>query len=202
MNRTLLVAAPLAMTAYGLTRIIGRLDGHYGPGADWQLAHLFGLAGMLLFIPIVLGLRPLTRTAGTPVTAITLAGLATTIVQFAADMILAVAATDRDHLKTLQHQFTDQPGIQLAFYDIGPMLFFLGIVTLAALTAAAGHLPWWSPALMLIAVLLPAADLNLMPLTGLLMLAALVPLTRAHPTGGQRPGPSPHPSHAATRTPG
>ncbi|HWS37884.1 MAG TPA: hypothetical protein VN408_34765 [Actinoplanes sp.] len=45
MTRTALLAAPLAMTAYGITRIIGRLDGHYGPGPDWQLAHLFGRRG-------------------------------------------------------------------------------------------------------------------------------------------------------------
>ncbi|GAA1655630.1 hypothetical protein [Actinoplanes couchii] len=178
MTRIAFLAAPLAMTGYGITRIIGRLDDNYGPGADWQIAHAFGLAGMLLFIPVILTMRPLMRTAATPVTAITLTGLATTIVQFSADMILALAATDRTDLKTLQHQFADLPGVQLAVYDVGPMLFFLGIATIAALTAAAGNLPWWSPALMLTAVLLPVADLNLMPLTGLLILAALHPLTR------------------------
>ncbi|SDS93036.1 hypothetical protein [Actinoplanes derwentensis] len=176
MTRIALLAAPLAMTAYGVTRIIGRLDGHYGPGFDWQLAHLFGLAGMLLFIPIILALRPLMRTGRTLLTGITLLGLATTIVQFSADMILGLAAADRDELKTLQHGFSDIPGVRLAFYDVGPILFFLGIVAIAALTAAAGNLPWWSPAIMLVAVLLPLVDLNLMPLTGLLMLAALHPL--------------------------
>jgi hypothetical protein len=170
------IAAPLAMTAYGITRIVGRLDGDYGPGADWQLAHLFGLAGMILFIPVILTLRHHITAGRNLVTAITLLGLTTTVVQFSADMLLALAATDRDDLRRLQHEFADIPGVQPAVYDIGPLLFFLGIVTMAALTARTRNLPWWSPATMLIAVLLPAIDLNLMPLTGLLMLTALLPL--------------------------
>ncbi|MFD1372833.1 hypothetical protein [Actinoplanes sichuanensis] len=176
MTRLPLVAAPLAMTAYGITRIIGRLDGEYGPGADWQIAHLLGLTGMILFIPVILTLRRHITTGRNLITAITLLGLTTTVIQFTADMLLALAATDRDSLRRLQHQLTDIPGIQAAIYDIGPLLFFLGIVAMAALAARTRNLPWWSPATMLIAVLLPTIDLNLMPLTGLLMLAALHPL--------------------------
>jgi hypothetical protein len=189
MNRLVLLAAPLAMTAYGITRIIGKLDGHYGPGPDWQLAHLFGLAGMLLFVPVVLALRDLLPTGGlrNAVTGITLTGLAASIIQFSADMILALAATDRTELKTLQRDFSDLPGVQLAVYDLGPLLFFLGIVAMAALTARAHHLPWWSPAVMLVAVVLPAVDLNLMPLTGLLMLAALLPLKTPEPSRPHTP---------------
>jgi hypothetical protein len=189
MNRFVLLAAPLAMTAYGITRIIGKLDGHYGPGADWQLAHLFGLAGMLLFVPVVLALRdPLPSGAlRNAVTGITLTGLAATIIQFSADMLLALAAADRTELQTLQRDFSDLPGVRLAVYDLGPLLFFLGIVAMATLTARARHLPRWSPAVMLVAVILPAADLNLMPLTGLLMLAALLPLKTPAPSEPRTP---------------
>ncbi|GAA0450765.1 hypothetical protein Aca07nite_55010 [Actinoplanes capillaceus] len=177
MTRAALLLGPLAMTAYGITRIIGRLDDQYGPGADWQLAHLFGLAGMLLFIPIIRHLRAHTRPGPLreTVTAATLLGLAASIIQFSADITQAAIAADRTELRSLQHGFTDLPGVQLAIYDIGPQLFFIGIVILAALTEP---LPWWSPVLLLTAVLLAAVDLNLLPLTGLLMLAALHPLTR------------------------
>ncbi|WP_433797006.1 hypothetical protein [Actinoplanes sp. CA-252034] len=215
LTKTALVAAPLAMTAYGIARILGRIDGHYGPGPDWQIAHLLGLTGMVLFIPVVLALRRHATTGQTPATghtvtdgrttgrtvttgrtdrtdglavgrtlvttvtvtaAVTLLGLTATIVQFSADMLLAVAATDRDDLRRLQHDFSDIPGIQPAVYDFGPLLFFVGIVVMAALATRTRSLPRWSPALMLVAVLLPTADLNLMPATGLLMLAALWPL--------------------------
>lgn len=177
MTRAALLLGPLAMTAYGITRIIGKLDDRYGPGPDWQLAHLFGLAGMLLFIPIIRHLRAHTRPGPLreTVTTATLLGLATSIVQFTADITTAALADDRADMTRLQHDFTDLPGIQLAIYDIGPQLFFIGIVILAALTKT---LPWWSPVLLLTAVLLAAADLNLLPITGLLMLAALHPLTR------------------------
>ncbi|MEU4163637.1 hypothetical protein [Actinoplanes sp. NPDC026670] len=176
MTKLPLVAAPLAMTAYGITRIIGRLDGRYGPGPDWQIAHLLGLTGMILFIPVILTLRRHITTGRNLVTAITLLGLTTTVIQFTADILLALAATDRDALRRLQQQVTDIPGAQLAIYDAGPLLFFLGIVAMATLAAITRNLTWWSPATMLIAVVLPAVDLNLMPLTGLLMLAALHPL--------------------------
>lgn len=178
MTRFALLAAPLAMTAYGITRIIGRLDGDYGPGADWQIAHLFGLAGMLLFVPVVLALRALIpgTVARNALTGVALVGLAASVVQFSADILLALAAADRTELRTLQGDFSGLPGVQLAVYDAGPLLFFLGIVAMATLTATARHLPWWSPVVMLVAVVLPAVDLNLMPLTGLLMLAALLPL--------------------------
>jgi hypothetical protein len=184
MTKPALLTAPLAMTAYGITRIIGRLDGEYGPGADWQIAHLLGLTGMILFIPVILTLRHHLTAGRNTVTAITLLGLTTTVIQFSADILLALAATDHDDLRRLQHEVTDIPGIQPAIYDIGPLLFFLGIVAMATLATRNHHLPWWSPATMLIAVLLPAIDLNLMPLTGLLMLAALHPLhtTTAQPT--------------------
>lgn len=171
-----LLAAPLAMTAYGIARIIGRLDGHYGPGPDWQIAHLLGLAGMILFVPVILGLRRQLGTGRNLVTGITLIGLATTVVQFGADMLLALAATDRDDLRRLQQDFAALPAVQPTVYDVGPLLFFLGIVAMATMAAISHRLPWWSPATMLVAVLLPVADLNLMPLTGLLMLAALLPL--------------------------
>jgi hypothetical protein len=200
MTRFALLAAPLAMTAYGITRIIGRLDGDYGPGADWQIAHLFGLAGMLLFVPVVLALRALIpgTAARNALTTVTLAGLAASVVQFSADMLLALASADRPELRTRQQEFSDLPGVQLAVYDAGPLLFFLGIVAMATLAATARHLPWWSPAVMLVAVILPAADLNLMPLTGLLMLAALHPLRQT-----QTPRESHTPAHRApaARTP-
>src|SRR5436190_1455287 len=84
-TRFALIAAPLAMTGYGITRYIGKLDDSYGPGLDWQVAHFIGLAG---------------------------------------------------------------------------------------------RAPWWSPVALLVGVLLAPVNLDLMPLTGLLMLVALLPIRR------------------------
>ncbi|HEX5512303.1 MAG TPA: hypothetical protein VFX41_11350 [Actinomycetales bacterium] len=179
--RSLLLAAPLLITAYGILRLAGRADGHYGPGLDWQLAHLAGLAGMLLFVPAILmlgGLLPASPRRSITV-GVTLVGLACFAVQFGADIVVGLMAADRAEMAALSARFGDIPGVTVAFYAVGPQLFFVGICVLAALLAAAKRVPWWSPALMLIGVVLPLATLDLLPLTGLLMLVALQPAVAA-----------------------
>lgn len=173
-----LVAGPLALSGYGVARTIGRLDDVYGPGFDWQLAHVLGLAGFLLFVPLVLGLRALVPAGAVRDVAVgaTLLGLAASVVQFGADIVLAFMAADKEELRSLQQDFAALPGVRPAIYDVGPLFFFAGIVVVAALAARAGRLPWWSPVALLVAVLLPPVNLDLMPLAGLLMLVALLPL--------------------------
>ncbi|WP_157641272.1 hypothetical protein [Longispora albida] len=181
LTRTALIAAPLAIVAYGVTRSLGKMDGHYGPGFDWQLAHIFALAGMVLFLPVVLLMRRLAKPglARECVTGVTLAGLGAAIVQFGADIVQAFLAEDQADLKRLQHEFMDLPGVELAFYQVGPQLFFLGLVVLAAFLAVARRVPAWSPVLILAGVLLVPVNLTFIIGTGLLMLVALLPLARA-----------------------
>ncbi|GIG87913.1 hypothetical protein Pen02_28490 [Plantactinospora endophytica] len=168
------------MIGYGVVRYVGRLDDVYGPGLDWQLAHFLGLAGFLLFVPLVLGLRTLLPGGVVRESAVgaTLVGLATCVVQFGVDIVQAFVATDREELRSLQHEFSGLPGVRAAIYDVGPLFFFVGIVLVAVLAARAGRLPWWSPVVLLVGVLLPSVDLDLMPFGGLLMLLALLPLRR------------------------
>ncbi|MFC3499514.1 hypothetical protein ACFOOK_00670 [Micromonospora krabiensis] len=172
-----LIAGPLALSGYGVARLIGRLDDAYGPGLDWQVAHVLGLAGFLLFVPLVLALRTLTRSGPVRELAIgaTLLGLAATVIQFGADIVLAAMAADKEELRDLQGDFSALPGLRPVVYDVGPLLFFVGIVVVAVLAARARRLPWWSPVVLLVAVLLPPVNLDLMPLAGLLMLVALLP---------------------------
>ncbi|MGW1056755.1 hypothetical protein [Micromonospora rubida] len=175
-----LIAGPLALGGYGVARNIGKLDNVYGPGFDWQLAHFLGLAGFLLFVPLVLGLRTLLPSGTVREVAIgaTLLGLATSIVQFGADIVEAFMAADKEELRSLQHRFSGLPGVQPAIYDFGPLFFFVGIVVVAVLATKAGRLPWWSPVVLFLGVLLPLLNLDLMPLAGLMMLVALLPLRR------------------------
>ena len=173
-----LIAAPLALSGYGVVRYLGRLDGRYGPGADWQFAHFLGLAGFLLFAWLILGLR--SRLPAGPirevVVATTLAGLAASVVQFGTDIVQGFLAADKPELTRLQHQFHDLPGVRPVVYDVGPVLFYVGLVAIAVLAARARLLPWWSPVVVLVALLLPPISLDLMPVTGLLTLVALLPL--------------------------
>ncbi|MFI0791620.1 hypothetical protein ACH4OY_02800 [Micromonospora rubida] len=178
--RFALIAGPLALGGYGVARNIGKLDNVYGPGFDWQLAHFLGLAGFLLFVPLVLGLRTLLPAGTVREVAVgaTLLGLATSMVQFGVDIVQAFMAADKEELRSLQHDFSGLPGVRPAIYDVGPLFFFVGIVVVAVLAARAGRLPWWSPVVLFVGVLLPLVSLDLMPLAGLLMLVALLPLRR------------------------
>lgn len=177
---TLLVSAPLCIFGYGVLRLVGRADGDYGPGIDWQAAHIVGLIGMVLFIPAVLGLgRMLAPDAWRTATVVaTIIGLAATIVQFGADIAFAAQAADKAEMSSLSHDFSAVPGVRIAFYMVGPQLFFLGLVVLAALLAQSRKLPWWSPVLLLVSVLLPVLTLDLMPIAGLGLLVALFPLVQ------------------------
>ncbi|MFC9893642.1 hypothetical protein ACFVMC_08105 [Nocardia sp. NPDC127579] len=184
----LLLSAPLCLAGYGVIRLAGRADGHYGPGPDWQAAHLFGLLGMVLFIPVVrnLGreLPPGPWRTGT--LALTLIGLAATIVQFTADISFAALATTKADMSRMSGQFSDIPGVRPAFYTVGPQLFFLGLVTLTVLLALRGLLPKWSPPLVLAGILVSAVNLDFLPLTGAAILLALLPL--AEPAVVERVG--------------
>lgn len=171
------LAGPGGIVAYGLVRLWARSDGVYGPGLDWQAAHLVALAGMVCFVPGVLALSRLLPQSPwrTGVVAATLVGLAATIVQFGADIVEGLLAEDRAEMSRLGADFKDIPGVEVAFYDVVPQLFFLGLLVLAGMLAARRLLPWWSVPLLLVGIVLPALTLDLLPIGGLFMALALAP---------------------------
>ncbi|MBQ0978459.1 hypothetical protein [Micromonospora sp. M61] len=171
------IAGPVGIAAYGLVRLWGRSDGVYGPGLDWQAAHLVGLAGMVCFVPAVLALAGLLPRSPwrTGVVALTMVGLAATMVQFGADIVEGLLAADRAEMSALGADFKDIPGIEVAFYDVVPQFFFLGLVVLAGMLVARRRLPWWSVPLLVVGIVAPAVTLNLLPVGGLCMLAAFAP---------------------------
>lgn len=171
------VAGPVGIVAYGLIRLWGRSDDVYGPGLDWQAAHLAGLAGMVFFVPAVLALSRLLPRGRwrTGVVGLTLVGLAATMVQFGADIVEGLLAADRAEMSALGRDFKDIPGVEFAFYDVVPQVFFLGLLVLTGMLAARRLVPWWSVPLLLAGIVLPVVTLDLLPVGGLLMLAAFAP---------------------------
>ncbi|QFY05380.1 hypothetical protein GBF35_00595 [Nonomuraea phyllanthi] len=174
------VAAPLLMLAYGIIRLVGRMDGVYGPGLDWQAAHLANLAGLILFVPLVLAIRRLLAPGWVreAVVVVSLVGAATSIVQFVADIVEGLLAADKAGMRELSAQFHSMPGVDLAFYQVGPQLLYIGMIALTAMLARERTLPWWSVAVVLVSSLLPLATLNLIPVSAAGYLVALVPLWR------------------------
>jgi hypothetical protein len=178
--RLAVVAAPLCMLTYGVVRLVGRMDGTYGPGVDWQIAHLANLAGLVLLVFLVFGIRRLLAPgAGRAVlTIVTLVGAATSIVQFVADIVEGLLAADKAGMRELNRQFHALPGVDLAFYQVGPQLLYVGMIALTALLARERTLPRWSVAVVLVSSLLPLVTLDLLPLGAIGYLVALVPLWR------------------------
>ncbi|WP_219469649.1 hypothetical protein [Nonomuraea rhizosphaerae] len=174
------VAAPLLMLAYGVIRLVGRMDGVYGPGLDWQAAHWANLAGLVLFVFLVMGIRRLLApgVGREAVVAVTLIGAATSIVQFVADIVWGLLAADKAGMRELSGQFHDLPGVDLAFYQVGPQLLYVGVVVLTGMLAYRGLLPWWSVGLVLVSSLLPVVTLDLLPVAAAGYLVALLPLRR------------------------
>lgn len=161
-----------------MIRLFGLADGHYGPGVDWQAAHIVGLVGIVLFIPAVLGMERMLPQGNwrTGTVIVTLVGLATTIVQFGADIVFALQAENEADMSRLSHDFSAIPGVRLTFYMVGPPLFFLGLIVLSVLLVRAGRLPWWSPVVLAFSTVLPMLTLDLIPLAGLGILASVLPL--------------------------
>ncbi|MGH3712270.1 MAG: hypothetical protein ACRDT4_02240 [Micromonosporaceae bacterium] len=177
-TQVFLIAAPLCFFGYGVIRFAGRLDHVYGPGLDWQAAHLVNLVGLVLFVPAVFGLRRMLPAGWgrEAAVALTLIGVATSIVQFVADIVFGLLADDKAGMRELSGQFSSVPGVRLTFYTVGPPLMYVGIVALVVMLARIGKLPWWSTAVVTAGVVLPLITLDLIPVAALCFLAGLAPL--------------------------
>lgn len=178
LTRVALVAAPACLFGYGVLRIAGRLHDPYGPGPWWQAAHLAAIAGTVLFVPAVSGLRRLLPPGPLrgSIVAVTMVGLVASVVQYAVDVVSSVGAADHAALSARTQAFQSLPGANLAIYQVGPPLLYVGLVAIAGLLAANGRLRWWQAALVLVGALLPVASLDLLPVAAVLLLGGFARL--------------------------
>ncbi|MGW4893277.1 hypothetical protein ACWEQL_13580 [Kitasatospora sp. NPDC004240] len=176
------VGGPALMGLYGGIRL---LDGSREPGAGWLVGHALMFVGLLLFGVVLAalhrGLRPrgvAGRIGAGAVAGAAFAGLAASLVQIGIDLYVGAVAVD----KADQHRMFDvvqsKPGVLPAFYSVGPLLFYVGLLALLVAAAAgrARTLRWWSPVLVLVGTAMTAADLALIPVAAVLHLVALAPL--------------------------
>ena len=183
MNKILLTA-PALLVAYGIVRLIDGIDGSHGPGLAWTVGHMFMLLGFLLYAVVLVHLRGLVRRprwlASIAMTA-GLIGVLAFVRVIVIDLIVGFRAADRPEMSRIGDEYNRWPG-NLGIYDlaytIGPVLFLLGLLTLAILLVRAHRLPVWSPVLLVLGFVVITVNLDLMPLGGALLLAAIVPLTR------------------------
>ncbi|MEU9042008.1 MULTISPECIES: hypothetical protein [unclassified Kitasatospora] len=178
------VGAPALMALYGGIRLV---PGSREPGLGWTAGHTAMLAGLLLFAPVFLALRRQLAPRGTAgriaagtALGAAFAGLLCSLVQIGIDLVVGLAAADKGEQSRLFGRVQDVPGVLPAVYQVGPLLFYVGL--LALLTAAAAGrsraLRWWSPVLVLLGTLASGADLAFIPLAAACYLVALAPLVR------------------------
>jgi hypothetical protein len=167
------VAAPLLLGGYGVVRLLT----DHGPGVGWTAGHLLFLAGLVLFVPVLLTLGD--RPGAAPiVAAVGLLGVAASVAQVMIDIVAGLVASNRAGMDALYHQVQFVPGLLPAVYVVGPALFYLCLITLAVLNRA--ELGWWSPVLLIVGAGLTALSLNVIPVAAVCFLFALGPYGVRH----------------------
>ncbi|RSM56694.1 hypothetical protein DMB66_33120 [Actinoplanes sp. ATCC 53533] len=182
-TRLAVIAAPTLTVAYGLIRLLDGLDGAHGPGLLWTVGHLAFFAALILFVRVLLTARRMAG-GGAVATAAAVAGVAGVccgLVQIGIDIVVGVVAADRAAMGRMFSDVQEVPGVAFVVYGPGPALFYLGLIALVGHLAAVRTVPVWAPVLLVLGVGVTLAGLDLLPLGGLLMLAALAPLARRRP---------------------
>ncbi|MEU9074938.1 hypothetical protein ACFYUY_16175 [Kitasatospora sp. NPDC004745] len=178
------VAAPALMALYGGIRLV---PGSRAPGLGWTAGHTAMFAGLLLFAPVLVALRGLLaprsaagRAAAGAALGTAFAGLACSLVQIGIDLYVGVVAADKADQSRLFDRVQGVPGVLPLVYQVGPLLFYVGLLALLVAAAAgpARALRWWSPVLMLVGTAASGVDLALIPVAAVCYLAALAPLVR------------------------
>jgi hypothetical protein len=179
-SRFAFIAAPLLVLAYGVIRILDGLDGSRGPGIAWTTGHLAFIAALLLFVPIFWRLRHMAGGAAlaTVSAAVGTVGIAALVTQFAIDIVIGFMAADHDAMSPLFDQVQAVPGVQLALYDAGPYLFYVAQLVLVVHLAVVKVVKIWTPALVLVDLMLPLIDKDLIPVGAIFLLVSFWPLAR------------------------
>ncbi|MFC5721792.1 hypothetical protein ACFP1Z_16595 [Streptomyces gamaensis] len=183
-GRAACVAGPACLTAYGLIRLT---DQEHGPGSAWTLGHLAMLTGVLAFIPVFLtlhraaarGTGPAGRAVAGAGALLGLYGTAAVTVQSAIDLDVGFRAADRAGMDELFQEVQSDALVKAEVYSVGPLLFYIGLVLLTAQLAVQRRAAAWRPVAVVAGIAAAGASLDLMPVAGLLFLAALGALGRA-----------------------
>ncbi|MEV1022256.1 hypothetical protein [Streptomyces sp. NPDC050264] len=176
---------PVLFGAYGVIRLLDGIDGEKGPGLAWTAGHLCFLAGLAFFAQGFAAMREaaVRKAAGRDRWSsaglwIGGAGIAALVVQFGADIVTGLMAADHAGMSDRVGDFQALPGVELAFYVLGPLLFFVGQLLLTGRLAALRTLKAWAPVLVLADSLLSYAVKDLIPLGAVLLVLSYAPLWR------------------------
>ncbi|MEU1182318.1 hypothetical protein ABZ464_32700 [Streptomyces sp. NPDC005820] len=202
--RTAFLGAPLLTFAYGVIRIVDGLDGVRGPGLAWTVGHLAFITAMPLF---TVAFGEMSRRAGSGRLATALSTVATTgalclTAQFTIDVVAGALTEDHDTMSEAIARVSALPGVSPIVYQVGPYLFYGGMLALVLHLAATRRVKVWTPLLVLCDLLLPLLDKDFIPLGATLLLVSFTSLSRRTPPITASPLLLSTPTHAKSRTPG
>lgn len=164
--RALTIPIPLLMLLYGVARWFDGRDGEYGPGVAWNIGHVAFLAAFVGFGALTVHFW---RSSARPHPAAIVAYVASLV---GVALFLWVILTD------LIPALDERASLPDPVMAVGPLIFIVGFVASLALHTRRVGMPGWiaPPLLTLAALIVVGANLDLLPLTAVLLAAALVPV--------------------------
>lgn len=181
--RTAFIAAPLLTFAYGVIRILDGLDGSRGPGLAWTTGHLAFLGALVAFVFVFAQMRRLAGAdwVSTVAAVIGTAGALALSGQFAIDVVAGLLSTDHQGLSLLTADIRSTPGVDVALYDVGPYLFYIGQIALVVRLAVMRQINAWTPLLVAFDLVTPLVDKDFIPLGAIVLLISFVFIAKRMP---------------------
>ena len=122
-----------------------------GSNQGWVPAHLLMLGSLYCYVAVILGANQLLGihkgfwgVFGDGATALALVGLLLLVSQITIDITVGLLASTPGEMEQMFGKIRAIPGMEDAFYSIGPALFFLGLFLLILLLARFRVLALWS----------------------------------------------------------
>ncbi|MFG1710426.1 hypothetical protein ACFLIM_45395 [Nonomuraea sp. M3C6] len=183
------VTAPLLVLAGWA---LMRLGGTGGQEPGWTLAHIAWVLNNVMYAIVCVELyrRAKDTTSGGRILAtgsliVGVIGAGCLLIQMVIDLVVGFSTDNRTDMRALSGQIHDLPGVQLAIYDVGPVLLFLVLIVQAIHLAAQGKGTTRFATLVTVAVLVNGAELLVeIPLrlaqagSALILWLALLPVGR------------------------
>src|SRR5258708_19451707 len=143
-----------------------------GSKQGWVLAHLFMLGSLFVYVAVILGANQLLDiqkglwgVLGDGATALGLLGLLLLVSQITIDITVGLLASPPVEMEHMFGTIRAIPGMEYAFYSIGPSLFFLGFFLLILLLGRFHVIPLWGAGVAAAGIVLGVVgrELNILP---------------------------------------
>ena len=163
---TSLLVAPFGQIAAGIILAV------QGSNQGWVLAHLLMLGSLFFYMAVILGANQLLDIdnglwgmLGDGAMVLALGGLLLSVCQITIDITVGLLASTPAEMEHMIGKIRAIPGMEYAFYSIGPSLFFLGFFLLILLLARFRVLAFWSAGVAVAGIIFGVAGrgLNILP---------------------------------------